>query len=231
MQLKTLLEGEEAAAEHADSQPSNFPASSTLDGRQDQPNVIDEGRTGENEHCVDEMQRKKDRERASNCDVFKGCHVDESQHNARSVKQNGKNGGKWRADVRNVATSTSYKSVSAYDGDFLYEEHDHDAVDGTEGPVARGEGDEEFHLTSKGGAGHAQEIVTIPCDLTDAGSVMEVMRELKRRRIDDKVKSNSRIDNVSVCFICICVNCTLLPLLFNMIDMFRIFCVIRWMYW
>jgi hypothetical protein len=186
MQLKTLLEGEEAA----DPQPSHYPAPSAapapLDGRQDQPNAIDEGRAGGNEVCVDEMQRKKDRERASNSDVFKGCHVDESQHNSRSVKRNGKNGGKRRAAVRSVATSTSYKAVSAYDGDFLYDEHDHD-----EGLTARGEGEGESHLTSKGGAGtgsgHGQEILTIPCDLTDAGSVMEVMRELKRLRIDDKV--------------------------------------------
>ena len=201
MQLKTLLEGEEVAAERTDSQVSNFPSSSSSsspqNGRQDQSNVTDEGRTGGNEHCVDEMQRKKDRERASRCDIFKGCHVDESQHNARSLKRNGKNGSKRRAAVHSVATSTSYKAVSAYDGDYLYEEHDHDAVDGVERSVVRGEGEGESHHTAKGGAGHGQEIVTIPCDLTDAGSVMEVMRELKRMRIDDKVKLNRRKDNMS----------------------------------
>ena len=198
MQLKTLLEGEEVAAERTDSQVSTFPSSSSSsspqDGRHDQPNVTDEGKAGGNEHCVDEMQRNKDRERASRCDVFKGCHVDESQHNARSLKRNGKNGSKRRAVMRSVATSTSYKAVSAYDGDFLYEEHDHDAIDGVERSVVRGEGEGESHNTAKGGAGHGQEIVTIPCDLTDAGSVMEVMRELKRMQIDDKVTFNRRKD-------------------------------------
>ena len=213
MQLKTLLEGEEAAAEPSDSQPSSFPAPSSSstpsDGKQDQPNAIDEGGAGGNEPCGDEMQRKKDRARANNCDVFKEFDVDKSQHSARGVKRNGRNGAKRRALVRSVATSTSYNAVSAYDGDYLFEELDHDVVDGTEGSLTRGEGEGEAHLTSKGGAVDGQEIITIACDLTDAGSVMEVMRELKRMRVDDKVRVFTRdacmMYEPRVCFFCTCI--------------------------
>ena len=88
-----------------------------------------------------------------------------------------KRGRRRRSTVRRMSSSTSYKASSVYDRDYTFEEHDIDLFENKkdkdpETPLRKGQG---------------QEIVTIPCDLTDAGSAVEVMRELKRMGIDDKV--------------------------------------------
>ena len=91
-----------------------------------------------------------------------------------------KRGAKRRGSVRSMFSSTSYKAGSVYDRDYVFDEHDMDLFENKK--------EQESPQNSKGeGQGQGQEIVTIPCDLTDAGSAVEVMRELKRLGIDDKV--------------------------------------------
>ena len=85
--------------------------------------------------------------------------------------------------VRCIASSTSYRSVGQYDREYIYDEDSKDFF--TEDTNRR----EDVDVTQSGSSrqGSSRKIVTIPCDLTDQGSAIHVMSELKKLGIDDKV--------------------------------------------
>ena len=89
-----------------------------------------------------------------------------------------------RAKVRSIASSTSYRAMGEYDRDYMYDENSRDFTDDMNKKDEVEVGD-----VSRSGKqlSTTRTIVTIPLDLTDSGSAVHVMSELKRMGIDDKV--------------------------------------------
>ena len=90
-----------------------------------------------------------------------------------------------RGNVRYIASSTSYRAMGEYDRDYVYDEDSGDFSEemGRKEEVELGGiSDSSKHVPT------TQRIVTIPLDLTDSGSAVHVMSELKRMGIDDKVR-------------------------------------------
>lgn len=83
-----------------------------------------------------------------------------------------------KGTMRRLSSSTSYKASRVYDRDYGSDEFYGDAASDRV---------EKEEVKAKIVVPHLQEIVTVPCDLAEAGSAVEVMKELKRLGIDDKV--------------------------------------------
>ena len=89
-----------------------------------------------------------------------------------------------RAKVRSIASSTSYRAMGEYDRDYMYDENSRDFSDDLNKNDEIEVGD---ILRSGKQMPTTRTIVTIPLDLTDSGSAVHVMSELKRMGIEDKV--------------------------------------------
>ena len=89
-----------------------------------------------------------------------------------------------RAKVRSITSSTSYRAMGKYDRDYMYDENSRDFSDDLNKNDEIEVGD---ILRSGKQMPTTRTIVTIPLDLTDSGSAVHVMSELKRMGIEDKV--------------------------------------------
>ena len=86
-----------------------------------------------------------------------------------------------KSSMQKLPSSTSYKASRVYDRDYESDEFFGDTTDAAE----------KEEVKAKSVVPHVQEIVTIPCDLAEAGSAVEIMKELKRMGIDDKVQCST----------------------------------------
>jgi hypothetical protein len=178
-ELKAVLQRESAGVDLSGIEPLPVPAPVPTP---DQPYGYDGSQEGERDFSVESGERGVTNSGRGGVRSFvptaAAASVPVPVPAAASKKRSAaeKRGAKRRGAVRRMSSATSYKAGSVYDRDYTFEEHDIHLF-----PEAKKDPE------TTGIKGQGQEIVTIPCDLTDAGSAVEVMRELKRMGIDDKV--------------------------------------------
>jgi hypothetical protein len=179
-ELKAMLQRESAGVDLSGIEPPPVPAPAPVP-TPDQPYGYDGSQERERDFSVESGERGVTDSGRGGVRSFvptaaaASVPVPAAASKKRSTAEE-KRGAKRRGTVRRMSSATSYKAGSVYDRDYTFEEHDIDLF-----PEAKKDPE------TTGVKGQGQEIVTIPCDLTDAGSAVEVMRELKRMGIDDKV--------------------------------------------